>query len=233
MAVAGAAPVTTIHQDLIRLETISQLLESTAGALAAGPNDPIASWFAPWAHRLLVARSAVDRWRAREGSTDAGRAADEETQRIDRRQSKLTRRLGIGSLTIEPSASRPLADDALDIWNQSDGASQSVAGYYVHGFGPNLALALPSRGLNEFAWRFITAILGTAVVRVYCFGFAGKPGRWTSLNGWPAILGVAAGLFWWLEMEPSWLGLAIVAASLIVALRSRRIARESINPAGA
>jgi len=226
MAVAGAAPTTAIHQDLIRLETISQLLESTATAPAAGPDDQIARWFAPWTHRLLVARAAVDRWRAREGSTEAGRAADEETQRIDRLQSKLTHRLGIGSLTTEESASRPVADDALDIWNRSDGAAQPMEGYYVHGFGPTLALALPRRGLSEIAWRLISAIVGATIVGLL-FWLAGRPSQWTSRVSWPTILAVAAGLFWWLEMEPSWLGLAIVAASLIAVLRSRRFSRES------
>ena len=125
-----------------------------------------------------------------------------------------------------------MADDAIDVWNQSDGSTEAVSGFYVHGFGPTLALTPPRGGLGETAWRLIVAIIGTAAVGGL-FWLTGIEGRWNSAVASPAAFGVAAGLFWWLEMEPSWLGLAIVAASLIALLRSRRTARESHAPAGA
>ncbi len=231
MTVVGAAPATAIHQDLIRLQTISQLLESVASAPAAGPDDQINRWFAPWTHRFLVARGAVDRRIVREGSTESGRAADEEIQKIDARQSKLNHRLGIGKITADSSAGPSVADDALDVWNQSDGSTQAISGLYVHGFGPTLALSALRGGLGDAAWRLIAAIIGTAAVGGL-FWLTGNHGRWNFVVS-PAMFGVAVGLFWWLEMEPSWLGLAIAAASLIALLRSRRIARESHAPAGA
>ena len=84
MAVVGAAPATAIHQDLVRLQTISQLLDSVASAPAAGPDDQNNRWFAPWSHRFQVARGAVDRRLVREGSiggSPRGRRRSQEDRR--------------------------------------------------------------------------------------------------------------------------------------------------------
>ena len=121
-----------------------------------------------------------------------------------------------------------MAADAFDLWKQTDGAARPVAGYYVHGFGPTLALTLPNRVLSDAGWRLIAAILGATIVGLLFWlgGWTGErasrlPGPWSGVTR-PALLGAAAGVFWWLEMEPSWLGLVVVVVSLIIMLRSRR-----------
>jgi len=49
------------------------------------------------------------------------------------------------------------------------------------------------------------------------------PGTWFAVVARPALLGAAAGMFCWLAMEPSWLGLVVIAGSLFIMLRSRWI----------
>ena len=223
-AVAGAAPTTAIHQELIRLETISKLLDSADRAPAAGPDDPVANWFAPWRHRSLLARGAVDQCRVREALSEPDHAADASKKGSELFSGQRPR------MNSSKAVERLIADDALDLWKHNDGAARPVAGYYVHGFGPTLALALPNRALSGLGWRLITAILGATIVGLLFWlgGWTGKranrlSGPWFSVVVRPAMLGAAAGVFWWLAMEPSWLGLVAIAGSLLFMLRSRWI----------
>jgi hypothetical protein len=230
----GPAPATALHQNLIRLETILQLIESAGSAPAAEPDGQFVRWLPLWAHRLLVARGAVDRCRVREGSSEAGRAADEEIHAIDVRQAKLIHRPGIGRLMAEPSVSplaSPSADNVVDLWRQTDRDGRPVSDYLVRGFDSSLTLALPHRGLGETGRRLVSALWGATIVGLL-FWLAGRPNRWTTIVSRPAIFGIVAGLFWWLEMEPSWLGLVIVAVSLLAVFRSRQSSRENATPAG-
>jgi hypothetical protein len=228
MAVAGAAPTTAIQQNLIRLETISKLLESAGGALPAETDDPIMNWLAPWRHRLLLARGAVDRCRVREGSSETGHAAD-----VLKKSSELFSGQAM-AINSSDALTRAVAADAFDLWEQTEGAARPVAGYYVHGFGPTLALTFPNRALSGTGWRLIGAIFGAMIVGLLFWlgGWTSElarrlPGPWPGAIAQSALLGVAGGVFWWLAMVPSWLGLVVIAGSLVMLLRSRWFPAEA------
>lgn len=226
--VAGAAPATAVDQDLIRLRTISQLLESAGSPPATDSGDQLAKWFGPWSDRLRMARAAIDRWRAGAAETTAIRNAVKEMHAIDERQAKLVRRLGIKP--AKPAAEQQSADEAFALWKQTDEPGGPTADYYVHGIGPTLALGLPRRGPDEVGWRLLTAILGAGGMGMM-FWLAGRPGRWSAFFASPPLIAVAIGLFWWLGMEPSWLGLLIVAGGLVAAIPLRPSRPKKAEPA--
>ncbi len=220
-AVSGAMTTSRLDQEMIRLKTTSQLIESAAALLAEEPADTIARWYVPWAQRLRSLRDQIER---RHGASD-GREADAtiaaEIDSIDKQQGRLAGRLETSTIGPERTATRPLAERAIDLWSDAAGTSRSQIVYYTAGDGTELILP-PSAGKNSDLWmRLAVAFAGAAIAGLLCW-LGARPGIQTAVARWPQSLGIAVGFVWWFCLAPSWLGPIIVAISIISVLRQGR-----------
>jgi hypothetical protein len=213
-AATNATTIAPLQQEMDRLQAAWQLLNSAAAVLAEESPETASAWYAPWARRLLVDRSAIQRQQGVESATDAGRSIDAETRSIDEQGARLAHRIGTSKLLSELSAARPPAEGVMQLWQASDPANQAAAGFYVHGFSPALGLVLPHSGPSSWSLRLATALAGATIVGLF-FWIGARPGIRVLTIRWPYWVGVVVGLAWWLALNPSLLGLAIVAVSVL------------------
>ncbi len=197
---------------VVRVQTVSRELESVAAALTDEAPDDIAAGYLPWARRLLVARTAVERERSRMASSEAAQAAETEIRAVDETQAKLARKLNVWPQFTELSSQRPTADEAGEI-SDSVPHRDRTAAYAVAGQSASLALIAGNDNSSDLVGR----ILGTclAVAAIGAVGkFGPRPAVQEFIARWPSLLGVLVGLAWWLWLAPSLFGWAIVCISL-------------------
>ncbi len=213
----GVRAMSPLACAVVRLQTVSRLLESAAAALSQESADDSASAYSPWARRLLAARAVVERERTRAQSTESSLAAEAEVRAVDETQAKVARKLKTWNQFTELAERRSAAEGTGEIWDDLHRGSPSAV-FAVAGPSAVLSLASPKQSSGELLGRLLAVL--SAVAAIVAVDWVGRRGDVKEfLARWPQLLGVLFGLAWWLWLSPSLLGWLIVAVSVVDVLR--------------
>jgi hypothetical protein len=226
----GVKGIGRLEQELVRLRSLNALFEQAADTTTAEPEQTVL-WQRTWARHWLV---AVEQSR-RQATLSAGDASSASTERqalirelemLTSAESPAASQLGV----VRPSAAEPqLADSPNRLWLVSLGqASPVFRGLSAQG-ASTLTLACQPLEAGQFLPRLRAALLCGLLAAILVW--ATRRGLLAAAFArWPQAVGVLFGLAWWLWLEPSMLGWAIVLASLIAAVRpSWRAPTSSIS----
>jgi len=213
----GVRASSLLELELVRLQTLKELINQAARATATEPED-VNSWFQAWVRRYVASRNEVRLQSALAGPTEPAASVETELQAIAEEASQAADRLGTGDLLAHAAAQMPAATLPGQLWlrtlDRPQGSTCCVAG------GESATITLEYRrveadGLPErlvgAAGMAVVILLTVVAVRWGAFSML--------LCRWPYLLGVLAGLAWWLWLWPSVLGWGIVLVSLLASLR--------------
>ncbi|MBA3484498.1 MAG: hypothetical protein H0T51_22065, partial [Pirellulales bacterium] len=196
------------HRAAARREQIAAVID--AGPLAFQlPEWELRLWFQPWVDRLGASGGAAV------GAVDEAREAA---------WSKMLERIAADASEddLESDGDDVIARPVARLFLTPSSA------YYQGTPGGELTLTRAATGLGLGRWVLALAIAAAwgAAWRYpekcdYCLSMAKR---------WPAALGVAAGLAWWMLLTPAVLGLAIVAFSLAGLFKSRQRSQRRLEP---
>jgi hypothetical protein len=219
---SSPSPSTAAELEAKRLRAAAAALATADRAAGLYSPDEVGQWYAPWGQRLRASSAALRRWLAIEPATAA-------TAELKAGLPKLER---AADAALAASASRngddPKRAASVESSDQSMASPfmHQMASYFVlNGAASRLPVDFPQLDRGDGPTRF------AATFGVLLAGFVGawaarRPApSWLS---WP-ILGVLAGLVWWLWMVPSIMGLGLVFACLAWAIRDKW-RRQSVPP---
>jgi hypothetical protein len=214
-----------LAHELIRLSNTAAIIEQGL-ALPNRKTDELLNWYRPWARRCAAMQYEVRSALSAVNQPLAVRSARDLLQRIDDRQREIAKELQAEDILNRWRDEIPAALDANTLWDTTPPSPQSTAllvenGADGDGSGDNGKGDLsfyPLRASN-FWTRFYAVLAIVAAMGLAQQGLRG--GLLPMLaNRWPHLLGVVAGLLWWLFLNPSLLGLIIVAVCLMASVRS-------------
>jgi hypothetical protein len=222
--VVGLRPIDRLEQDLVRLRSLTAMLKG-AEDFSGEDADQTNAWRAQWSGRWLSARDAVDRWLAMGDSSDRRESLKRELSALDgsvawvvqhhpARGDTQTRGHGDGD-TVGPSA----ADNPPALWQfcleRPERATRCLAAEGA------ASVVLDYQGRESDSWwgRFFAAC-GLGLLVVACLVGSRRGVSLSVLSRWPHVLGVIAGLAWWLWLWPSALGWLVILACLVGSIRS-------------
>jgi hypothetical protein len=204
-------------QELYRLRSAAALIEAASLTTAEDPEETL-RWYRRWAGRLAVARTAVELPPAPAGPGKSPEA--EEIDAIDARQLQIAQRLGVTDVYLQlKQEGVRVVDDPAALCQRSLRGGQSSARCLVPGRSDSVTLKLRRVQTSGLPFRLIGAISLAAAIVLVVVGL--RRGTLAEcFNRWPQAMGVAAGLAWWLWLQPSGLGWGIVLVSLAASLVS-------------
>jgi len=235
---AKSRPVAPWHHELARLRNTCSLITEASQTAADDQGDTL-SWYTCWARRLVAERRALaGRMAETAGTADNGRMEEDlaAVGQLEQEQKEIADRLGL-SLVLEELTAKDIAvNDAAQSWSSLLDRPLEVARLSFSGNVPAVTVAYSE---TESGW--LSRRMGSAsilVTLVVILGLALHRGLLGELFcRWPHLVGVLAGIVWWLWMWPSVLGLLIVAASLASLLRggwkTTRQSRDALGHASA
>ncbi len=225
-----AAVVTPLRQDLVRLQAGWQLLDGAAPELADDSREIISRWLVPWTAAMQDARAAIRRQVTAGLESDPPRVTVEsQTRTIDDSYARLARRLKAEHVPIDPAAltsAHLTSGGAFDLWQSASGADLRGAAYYVHGFSRALSFDAAPPPADEPMLRWSAAFCGAVLMGLF-FWLGARPAIRAAFARRPQWLVALGGIFWWLFLVPSLLGLTIAAVSAVAALRAGRRRRRA------
>lgn len=213
----GVRSSSQLDLELARLQSLKGLVNQAAYTRASEPGE-VNSWFQAWARRYVVSLSQVRLQSALAGPTEPAASVEAELQAIAEEVSQAADRLGTGDLLAHATAQAPVATPPGEIWlrtlDRPQGSTCCVAGGDLGRITLNYRRVesdrLPKRLVGAAG---IAAVILLTVVAVRWGAFS------MLLCRWPYLLGVVAGLAWWLWLWPSVLGWGVVLVSLVASLR--------------
>lgn len=223
-AAEPASTISAMRHELLQLENAAALIDMGTAAATGDRAEDLQRWYATASRRFSLLRSRFDRFFVY--SADETRLdASEELAALDQEQQRLAQRWNAPDTAVPASEVRRSADQASDLWDQVLGASSSQGRYMFQGGKPALRLRQAAAPSWSASLHLLT-VLGLTSLGVICLiGFWKKRlGRWSAR--WAHLMLAAAGIFWWLWLWPSAVGLVIVACAAGLAMRS------SWEPAG-
>jgi len=196
------------RQKLLRLSALADELNLGADIAADQPSEDMLRWVRPWLHRLVSTRASARRSGAAAAKDDH---LEVDSRAAERELTAAQQRLGI--LAIGPPDLS--ADSPADLMSLTLGQSQPLA-CTLHGSSSTIGVRYAGLGQGTISQRLLWAlylVIGTvALALLWARRAPALSARW---------LGVGLGLFWWLNLTPSGLGLVIAGGSVLL-LRRRR-----------
>jgi hypothetical protein len=211
----GLRSIDRREQDLIRLRSLSAMLKGAEDLSGEEPVQP-KSWRAVWSDRWWAARDAASRWLVLTDSADRRESLQRELSVLEASVAWVAENrpargdVGTGGTSADdpPALLQSCLDrpDSVARPTTTDGATSVVLEY---------------RALASDSWwaRFFAAC-GLGLLVAACLIGSHSGVLPALLSRWPHVLGVVAGLAWWLWLWPSAFGWLIVLASLFCSLRS-------------
>jgi len=200
------------------LQNVASRIESGSRMLAGQP-DETPRWYRAWARRLHAAAGEVRSQLALPPQTDFSRTVRAELQSIDRKQAQVAERLGVAQIRNGLAAGPRITDAADELWSRTLDPAQSACRCVVQGPSDSISLRYHTTAGRRFYSLLTAAIALGAVVLLLVAGM--RRGLGSALPcRWPHLLGVAAGLLWWLWLWPSILGWGLALLSLVASVRS-------------
>lgn len=231
----NAALISPLRYELFRTRSSAELLNLPADVILLTPADELSVWFGDWARRAIGSRRMLDKRllsASRANRVESG--VQSEVGEIQAQFAAAGRGLNktrdggatpaaaadyLGLLK-QLEAQRLSGGETTDLWQRACAAQGSVARLLVQRGtgGPEISYFQGPERERLPRIALAAAIgLGAVLAAWFC-----RRKSAATLSRWPRLelLGVLAGVAWWLWLIPSVLGLAIVSASLISAIRS-------------
>jgi hypothetical protein len=236
-------PISALRQQQLRLEGTAGLIDLATGLLLDESTEDVTRWYTPWLRRFQTSRADLIQAKSTSSAADEVQAAEAELNAVDQEQSRFVRRLnnsapenqvGVSSATNpQPGATNPSATSNLVVsTNLSANAAPVVAVDWLHlselmhspqrsaalamirGQSGPLTLEYPEFALHSSRWRWAAA--GCVLAGIISLQLALRFGWIVEIKiaYGPQLIGLIAGLAWWLWLTPSLLGLALIALSL-------------------
>ncbi|HEY3395311.1 MAG TPA: hypothetical protein VGK58_21600 [Lacipirellulaceae bacterium] len=220
---SGADRVDRAQQAASRLDRLVSISESaTPTALEASFPDGY-NWYYPWAARLVELRREMSQATARsEGAIATSQVMSATENEMAQASDRLDAWLETCDATLVWSDLDPSPPAYSPRSFVPDPPMEFAGGQWIHGVAeggdPVLSIELrsiPTAGQARAA--ALAMVAGTAAGSVWLLR---RPAAWDALCRWPHALGFLLGIAYWAALWPSWLGIVIAAASLLLALRS-------------
>ncbi len=214
-----------LQHELIRLENVAAIIEQGI-ALPNRKADELRDWYHPWAHRCGDVQHEVLRATAAVNQLDPARTARDLLKRFDDRQREIAKELQAEDILNRRREEIPAAIDTGALWETTLASAGPIALLLEDrrqspGSGPKSKgnLSFYPRRTSDVWTRFYAVL---AIVVTIGLVQQGAPGGLLPMfaRRWPHLLGVVAGLLCWFFLNPSLLGLIIVAVCLIASVRS-------------
>ena len=213
----GLKAVSRLEHELFRLRNVASLMDLAANVTTKEPEETD-RWYRVWARRWAVSRNQVERQLTLTDQAGLSQGMRVKLQSIDRPPVPVAERLKIGDVLAQVSAETPMAADPAEVWLWTLDRPQSATWCVVQGAADSVTLSYrpvevwrTPRRLLLAAGLATLALLGILGIRC---GLAGR-----LLCRWPHLVGVIAGLVWWLWLWPSILGWVIVLVCLLASFR--------------
>jgi hypothetical protein len=215
-AIRGVGSLGPIALDLVHLQSIVDAVSRPEDELSALPAEERLRWFAAWRIRWLSVRERIDADSPDNGYGLIG--AEGKTNVLDRRWSEVSLRIDPAAATLRPNEARQQRSAEEQGFPSPSGATVRCA---VEGSLPSVTVEWRSNETSDATWRYAAAA-GVLLAGVVGLLLARRgypvPGEW--LQRWPQMAVALAGIAWWLWLEPSFLGLAIIVGAALAAARS-------------
>jgi|GEM_PF-2402672 len=211
--------------EMVRLKHLAAVLYA-GSALSDDDARQLTAWYRTWAARMVAARREAESQLLAAGRSRAARAAMVELRTIGQEQSQLANRLGVVPVLEELFREIPTAKAPEELWAAMFRPGANQACYRFAGSAPQLVVGcrVASAGDLLTRWLLAAGLLGSALAVALASPGGRLPakvataiGRCTA--GYPHVLLAALGLVWWLWLNPSVLGLAVVVLSVFLAIR--------------
>jgi hypothetical protein len=212
-----ANSVSPLDQAALRLDRLASIVES-ATAVAAEASAPDGdNWRQAWSSivRGILTQTQETRMQPTAGPAVAQVSRSSEDQ-LDQAMKRLETWLQQAGTPAEGSAAtNPLATSS---WTLPSLSGSPVTWYVAEGGDERLIVDSIRHEANVFQGRMlpILAVAGLAALIAFLIN---SPIAVDLLCRWPHVIGVLLGIGWWAWLSPSWLGLAIVAATVWLSLR--------------
>jgi len=225
-------PLTAARQHLVRLEAISALLDLDADIASDRPLPERRAWYRPWARRMIALRDAIRRaailqaGQSSSTATDSTATAAFEQTDNPRRQAdvilaehaEVARRLDLLETLSEVDTAERRSSTA-EHWSWSQSEPRRTLRFNFPGDEPSMSIVYQQAVTGPDPTLRWLATIGL-VTAVLAIAISVRKGLWNQAAWrWPHALATAVGLFWWLLLTPSVLGLVIVLLSVAASLR--------------
>jgi hypothetical protein len=211
--------ISSLDAELMRLQACSTMLESAADQLSNETSDQSARVYSDWLRRLSAQRAAIDRERLRIRPSASDATVEASLRTADAIRSRLERAVGTKPNARPADQADPPADAAL-VWTSVVDQERLPSIFSTAGPPPILTIRPLRSTADSIALRVLLALACSGVV-VAAFWLARRDEVRGVFARWPSLLGVLAGLIWWLWLAPSFAGWAIAGASVLYAYRDR------------
>jgi hypothetical protein len=225
----GAVPIDAFAYEGYRLKSIAAIVNNLSSDMAATtPPAELLNWRRAWLRRLVSSKHSLDRRRL-DAAGDHDGPAPFDAGVLEQEWSQISQNLDLSPLLGQLSAQSPIFDQSSELWDQVHARDATATRFLVHRDGPAPRARMIRTGEAGLLDRL--GACGVIVLASSLLLAAARRGIPVELaRRWPHVLGVAAGIAWWLWLSPSIVGCLIVAASVAAALRPQlRPAREPVS----
>ena len=217
--IAERGEAEAFEQELERLGATAELIAAGSSGVTEAAAQEVLDWYSSWSARLAASRDRLLYYQLLAGRIDA--LDRRKVERIESQQAQIAERIFASVLPddgVSPASATELS--AVQRWRLSRSWPARITRYAFDNAMPVVA-ARPVPWAAGDGFGRLLACIAVAVLTLGTWVTA----RWSLfadlVHRWPQLLGVAAGLAWWLLLEPSLLGWFIIGGSLASALWPR------------
>jgi hypothetical protein len=222
VTITGADRINPAEQAAARLDRLVSISEAATSAAIEAPFPDGYNWYRPWAARLVEMRREVGQGTGSSDGRQALQVGSSTEEQIEQASDRLdawieTCDSALIWLDIDPSPpafgeSAPAATPPMDL----------AGDQWIHGVAeggePVLYVELDSVP-TPLQTRAATIILVVAAA-AGTLSLLRRPAAWDVVCQWPHAVSFVLGIAYWAFLWPSWLGIVIAMASVLLALRS-------------
>jgi hypothetical protein len=221
--VNGAAIVPAMDQAALRLDRFVSISEAATPFAVESPTPDGYNWYHPWAARLMTLRdesiSTMAQFESEHAAAHVLTPSKEQLTRAAERLEAWIERCNaiFAPPDVEHEADDRNARDSSRAWRLGQGADNHWVHCVAEGGNPTLVIEMNSMTASPRRVQIggLLAIVGLALAAI---SLIRVPAAADAFYRWPHAVMFLGGLAYWAWMRPSWLGLLISAASLLLVL---------------
>jgi hypothetical protein len=219
--ISGADRVEPAQQVASRLDRLVSISESATPAAVEAAFPDGYNWYYPWAARLIELRKETSQIAMQSnGAAGSSQVKSATEQQIAHASDRLDVWLETCDETLDWTDVEPsfaVSDSRALV---TEPPMDLTGGHWVHGVaeGGEPVLAIERHSLPTAGQARAGAVALVAVVAAATLSLLRRPAAWDVVYRWPHAFVFLLGIAYWAALRPSWLGIAIAAASLLLAL---------------